>query len=86
MMRRPCGDGNDDHGEARGKNAAPPQDHWGARIPGCQRAAASGAAELAIPARPQGSRRCTRLAVATTLPCVIELGSVCAVRAPGIVA
>jgi hypothetical protein len=58
----------------------------GARIPGCQRAAASGAAELAIPARPQGSRRCTRLAVATTLPCVIELGSVCAVRAPGIVA
>jgi hypothetical protein len=25
----------------------------GARIPGCQRAAASGAAELAIPARPR---------------------------------
>ena len=31
-------------------------------------------------------RRCTRLAVATTLPRVIALGSVCAVRAPGIVA
>jgi len=38
------------------------------------------------PCLPQGSRRCASPAVATTLPHVIALGSVCAVRAPSIVA
>jgi hypothetical protein len=57
----------------------------GARIPGCQRAAASGAAELVILPAP-GLSPVHPLAVSTTLTRVIALGSVCAVRAPGIVA
>jgi hypothetical protein len=52
MVRRPCGDGTGDHEEARGTGAAPPQDHWQAPGSPDARAAASGAAELAIPAAP----------------------------------
>jgi len=55
----------------------------GSRMPESGRLRCSGAG---YPRPPQGCRRCTRLAVATTLPRVIALGSVCAVRAPGIVA
>ena len=36
MVRRPCGDGNDDHGEARGRALHLRKITAGARIPGCQ--------------------------------------------------
>ena len=52
-------------------------------VPGSGRLRCSGAG---YPCPPQGCRGCIRRAVATTLPRVIALGSVCAVRAPGIVA
>jgi len=39
----------------------------------------------AYPCPPRGCRQCTRVAVATTVPHVIALGSVGGVRAPNIV-
>ena len=85
MVRRPCGDGTGDHGEARGralhlrKITGGRQDpRMPERPPPVQRS------WLSLP--PRGCRRRTRLAIATTPPRVIALGSVCAVRAPGIVA